>query len=316
MNRYLAVGVATASPPSPDAIAWLDPDPSTVDMTVHGEWHEFRVRADVSKYLDHHLGVVADADLEGVLFAPGANIPSMTVQEACEQEDIRQLNWRRAIDQPLTIGACTAGPVKIHLRPYNDEVQTLAVYSFSVIADRDTDPPPPPPPPPPTPTTSTRTSTGGGGGFRPAPVAPSFRDGFRATRDVAENTPAGEAVGKPVVATHPDDLDLEYTLSGADAALFAIDAETGQIRVGEGTDLDFEAERSTYTINVTATDTSGIGALITVTIEVTDIDHGPYDLDDNGRIERGEVIASISDYFKSIIWKAEVIQLIRLYFAG
>ena len=43
---------------------------------------------------------------------------------------------------------------------------------------------------------------------------------------------------------------------------------------------------------------------------------GPYDLDDNERIERGEVIASISDYFKSIIGKDEVIRLIRLYFVG
>ena len=105
-------------------------------------------------------------------------------------------------------------------------------------------------------------------------------------------------------------------MSGADAALFAIDASTGQIRVGEGTTLDFESDRKTYTVNVTATDTSGVGALITVNIKVTDIDHGPYDLDDNERIERGEVIASISDYFKSIIGKDEVIRLIRLYFAG
>ena len=105
-------------------------------------------------------------------------------------------------------------------------------------------------------------------------------------------------------------------MSGADAALFAIDAETGQIRVGASTTLDFEGGRITYTVNVTATDMAGLGALITFTIEVTDIDHGPYDLDDNEQIERGEVIASISDYFKSIIGKDEVIQLIRLYFAG
>ena len=105
-------------------------------------------------------------------------------------------------------------------------------------------------------------------------------------------------------------------MSGADAALFAMDAETGQIRVGEGTALDYESDRNTYTVNVTATDTSGFGALVIVNIEVTDIDHGPYDLDDNERIERGEVIASISDYFKSVIGKDEVIQLIRLYFAG
>ena len=105
-------------------------------------------------------------------------------------------------------------------------------------------------------------------------------------------------------------------MSGADAAFFAVDAETGQIRVGEGTALDFEAERSTYTINVTATDTSETGALITVNIKVTDIDFVPYDLDDNERIERGGVVAAISDYFKSIIGKDEVIRLIRLYFVG
>ena len=87
---------------------------------------------------------------------------------------------------------------------------------------------PPPPPPPPTPTTGTsRASGGGGGGFGPAPVAPSFRDGFRVIREVVENTPEGEAVGEPIVATHPDDLAIEYSLSGADAALFAIDARDG-----------------------------------------------------------------------------------------
>ena len=105
-------------------------------------------------------------------------------------------------------------------------------------------------------------------------------------------------------------------MSGADAALFAIDSETGQIRVGDGTVLDFEGGRNTFTVNVTATDTSGTGALITVTIEVMDIDHGPYDLDGNEQIVRGEVIAAISDYFKSIIGKDEVIRLIRLYFAS
>ena len=56
--------------------------------------------------------------------------------------------------------------------------------------------------------------------------------------------------------------------------------------------------------------------MIIVTIEVTDIDHGPYDLDDNERIERGEVMATISDYFKGLIDKDEVIRHIRLYFAG
>ena len=76
--------------------------------------------------------------------------------------------------------------------------------------------------------------TGGGGGFGPAPVAPKFVDGFRAARGVAVNARDGGSVGEPVAATHPDDLELTYSLSGADAALFTVDEETGQIRVREG----------------------------------------------------------------------------------
>ena len=312
MNRYLETGVPTATPPSPDAIAWLDPDPSTVDMTVHGEWHEFRVRADVNKYFNDHVGVIGFGQVDGALVSSGSSPPSQTIEEVCGERIHEGMNWRRAINQAFHVAICKEGEATIQVRHETDPVPALAEYSFTVGSVS----PPPPPPPTPTPTPTT-TSTGGGfGGLGPAPVAPAFRDGFRATRDVAENTSAGEAVGKPIVATHPDDLALEYTMSGADAALFAMDAATGQIRVGAGTALDFESGRHTYTVNVTATDTSGTGALITVTIGVTDIDLGPYDLDGNERIERGEVIASISDYFKSIIGKDEVIQLIRLYFAS
>ena len=80
--------------------------------------------------------------------------------------------------------------------------------------------------------------------------------------------------------------------------------------------LDFEGGRNSYTVNVTATDTSGTGALTIVNIIVVDINHGPYDLDSNEQIDRNEVMASISAYFKALIGKDEVIRLIRLYFAG
>ena len=43
----------------------------------------------------------------------------------------------------------------------------------------------------------------------------------------------GGAVGDPVAATHPNALDVTYSISGADAALFIVDEETGQIRVGQ-----------------------------------------------------------------------------------
>ena len=164
-----------------------------------------------------------------------------------------------------------------------------------------------PPPPPPI------TGGGGGGGFGPAPVAPSFPDGFRTTLSIAANVRSGGIVGEPVAATHPDDLELTYSLSGTDAALFTVDEETGQIRVREGTVL---ATDRTYTMNLTATDSAGFGAIIIVTIEVTEASFSQYDLNNNNKIERDEVVAAISDYFAGDISKDEVIELVKLYFAG
>ena len=164
-----------------------------------------------------------------------------------------------------------------------------------------------PPPPPP------GTGGGGGGGFGPAPVAPSFTDGFRTTLSIAANVRSGGPVGEPVTATHPDDLEVTYSLSGTDAALFTVDEETGQIRVREGTVL---ATDRTYTMNLTATDSAGFGAIIIVTIEVTEASFSQYDLNNNNKIERDEVVAAISDYFAGDISKEEVIELVKLYFAG
>ena len=87
-------------------------------------------------------------------------------------------------------------------------------------------------------------------------LRPSFTDGFRTTRSIAANVRSGGPVGEPVTATHPDDLELTYSLSGTDAALFTVDEETGQIRVREGTELTIGR---TYTMNLTATDSAGFG---------------------------------------------------------
>ena len=95
--------------------------------------------------------------------------------------------------------------------------------------------PAPPTPPLPVPQKSTDGGGGGGGGgFGPAPVAPSFGDGFRTTRAVAEDARPGDAVGDLVSATHPDELEIAYSLSGTDAASFTVDEETGQISMNEG----------------------------------------------------------------------------------
>ena len=152
---------------------------------------------------------------------------------------------------------------------------------------------------------------GGGGGFGPAPVAPSFSDGFRTTRAVAENARPGDAVGEPVSATHPDELEIAYSLSGTDSSLFTVDEETGQIRVQVGVDLTIG---KTYTVNLTATDSAGFGAIIIVMIEVTEAAFSPYDRNGNDRIERDEVIMAVADYFKGSIDKDEVIEVIKLYF--
>ena len=113
-------------------------------------------------------------------------------------------------------------------------------------------------------------------------------------------------------ATHPDGLEITYSLSGADASLFSVDEETGQIGVREGVEL---ALGTTYTVNLTATDSAGFGAIIIVMIEVAEATHHAYDLNRNGKIDRDEIIKAIGDYFDREITKGEVIELIRLYFA-
>ena len=50
------------------------------------------------------------------------------------------------------------------------------------------------------------------------------------TRNVAENTPAGENVGNPVTATDQDTTTPTYTLNGPDAGLFSFDTQSAQIR--------------------------------------------------------------------------------------
>ena len=97
----------------------------------------------------------------------------------------------------------------------------------------------------------------------------------RTTRIVDENT--AEAVGDPVMASdttnnNPD--TLTYSLGGRDDGSFTIDRSTGQISVGEGTDLDFE-RKSSYSVTVTATDPALASATITVTITVNDVDEAP-----------------------------------------
>ena len=138
-------------------------------------------------------------------------------------------------------------------------------------------------------------------------------DGFRVSRPLAVNARPGDAVGDPVAATHPNDDAVTYSLSGVDASLFTVDAETGQIRLGQAVTLELG---QAYTVNLTATDSTGTGAIIIVDIAVAEAAFHRYDLNRNGSIEKNEVIAAITDYFAGLIAKPLVLDVVSLYFAG
>ena len=177
------------------------------------------------------------------------------------------------------------------------------------------------PPPPP----RSRSGGGGGGGSSGGRSSSSgsvvFTDGAIVARSVAENTVPdpndadADKVGAPVVATDANNNELAYSLGGADAALFTIDADTGQLRVGAGTALDYET-RSSYAVTVVATGSSGGSARITVIILVTDVGLGPYDADNNEAIDRDEVLAAVADYNNDLISKEEMLEVIKRYFAS
>ena len=73
-------------------------------------------------------------------------------------------------------------------------------------------------------------SSSGGGSSAPRNRSPEFRDGRRAERFIAENTPSGTPIGDPVEARDSDDDDvLVYSLSGDARELFEIDSANGQL---------------------------------------------------------------------------------------
>ena len=142
--------------------------------------------------------------------------------------------------------------------------------------------------------------------------APTF-EAEEMTRSVAENTAAGMAIGDPVAATDVDGDALTYTLGGDDAMYFTIDS-MGQLMTSAP--LDYET-RMSFTVTVTASSGKAdeVDAMTTVTIMVTDegLDNA-YDLNENGAIERDEVVAAIQDYLGGRTSRSDVTALIRLYF--
>ena len=163
---------------------------------------------------------------------------------------------------------------------------------------------------------------GGDGGGGDTPNEPPAFASATTTRSVQENSPAGAAVGSPVEATDPDDDALRYTLGGADASLFRINSGTGQITVGPGAELDFEGDKRSYAVTVTARDPDGSDetAEIAVTINVTNATlpglAGDYDANNDETLDLSETLTAVQDYLAGNLTVEEVIALIRQYLQG
>ena len=111
----------------------------------------------------------------------------------------------------------------------------------------------------------------------PTNIAPVFDEGESTSRSVAENTDANQYIGDPVSASDEDSNILAYLLSGDDASSFSIDSSTGQLKTSAA--LDHEDEDS-YEVTVTVNDGSTTD-MITVTINVTDVNEAPIFADDS-----------------------------------
>ena len=130
---------------------------------------------------------------------------------------------------------------------------------------------------------------------------PAFPSSESGTRSIAENTSG--IVGDAVGANDDDDDTLLYTLSGTHASLFTINSTNGQLSVASDNGLDFEA-RSTYTVDVTATDPSGSSDRATkrVTITVTNAEEDPRFTegpDDNATVYHDENSTAVVATYKA-----------------
>ncbi|MGI9589878.1 MAG: cadherin repeat domain-containing protein, partial [Myxococcota bacterium] len=117
---------------------------------------------------------------------------------------------------------------------------------------------------------------------------------------VAENSPDGTIVGS-VVGSDPDaGGTLRYVIVGGDpGGVFTIDPVSGEIRVADGSGLDFEtAPRFDLQVEVTDGGTPALAAVTTVTIDVSDgndvpiVSGGPFALVENS--PDGTLVGSVT----------------------
>ena len=146
--------------------------------------------------------------------------------------------------------------------------------------------------------------------FASRPVFAGTIDGA-IIRTVAENTVADGAVGAPIAAEIVGDRTLTYSLGGADASSFSIDATTGQIRTAAGTVLDYHGVTYIYSVQVTTAESTGGSATVGVSIRVTNVDlpspGRDFDANNSEAIDRDELIVAISDYFAGLLSREETL---------
>ena len=126
------------------------------------------------------------------------------------------------------------------------------------------------------------------------PPTPAFEDGASASRGVTENAAVGTAVGVAVAATDTAGNGLTYSLAGADATDFSIDAATGQLTTAAM--LDHEAS-PTRSVTVSADDGNDGATSIPVTVVVTNVSEPP-------DAPSTPMVSSISSTSLSVSWSA------------
>ena len=124
-------------------------------------------------------------------------------------------------------------------------------------------------------------------------ASPVFAAGTDTSREVAENTAAGTAIGQAFVATDADGDSVSYALEGTDAATFAIGAASGVLETSAA--LDYETKTS-YAVTVRASDGGGNAAALAVTIAVTNVDEpGSVSFDSQAPAVDTALTASVAD---------------------
>lgn len=132
-------------------------------------------------------------------------------------------------------------------------------------------------------------------------VAPVFSSA--ATASVVENTATTTVVYDAQAAdnqgNNQTDVNVTYSLSGADAAHFTINAANGQVRFVAVPDFEAPDDAgvdNVYDINVIATDVDNNKTTRTVAITVTDVVSAPVviDLNRDGVISYGHVVMDVN----------------------